>query len=129
MADSSGSRRLVFTGSSTGKARLDSRGAPLGQVVETKKYSTTMAVSTLRNLLSDRALRTGYGIEDLRVRAIESRRRERVFGAGGPGRSKAPRAVKPEKVGDEYDPRTDTAMRAFVRLLAEYLREEDGSAA
>ena len=92
----------------------------VGTVIEAKAYSTTMSLSTLRNLLAQRALRTGYGLEDLRVRGIESRRRERIFGADGPGRSSRLAAgIKLEKIGDDYDPRADTCLRAFVRLCAE----------
>ena len=46
-----------------------------------------MSRSVLQKLLAGRALRTGYGTEDMRVKAIESRRKERVFGADRPGRS------------------------------------------
>ena len=86
-----------------------------------------MALSTLRKLLAARALRTGYGIEDLRIKGIESRRRERVFGADGPGRSSRLAAgVKLEKMDDKYDPRTDTCVRAYVRLRGVQVRARAG---
>ena len=41
-------------------------------------------------------------------------------GADGPGRSSRLAAgIKLEKIGDDYDPRADTCLRAFVRLCAE----------
>ena len=71
-------------------------------------------------MLAGRALRTGYGIENLSVRGIESRRKERVFGATGSGRTKGlSTGIKIEKLGAEYDPREDTVLRALVRMLAE----------
>ena len=53
------------------------------------------------------------------VQAIESRTRERLFGVSGLGRSSRLCAgIKIAKLGDDYDPREDTCVRAFVRLLA-----------
>ena len=73
-------------------------------------------------MLAGKALRTGYGygIQDLSVGGIEWRRRERVFGATGSGRSKGlSTGIKIEKLGADYDPREDTVLRALVRMLAE----------
>eukprot|EP00965_Chrysotila_dentata_P167458 5530108-Pleurochrysis_carterae.AAC.2 len=46
------------------------------QMVKTKGYSTTMALSTLKNLLATQQLRRGEGL----VSFPESRRDERLFG-------------------------------------------------
>ena len=59
---------------------------------------------------------------------IKSRRTERIFGADGPGRSSRLRAgIKLEKIDEEYDPRTDTCVRAYVRLLYEQVRARAGA--
>jgi len=80
-----------------------------------------------QKMLAGKALRTGYGIEGLRVGGIDSRRRERVFGATGTGRSKGlSTGIKLEKLGSEYEPEHDTCLKAFVRLLAEMATEECG---
>jgi len=56
------------------------------RLVETKGYSTTMAISTFRKVEAAQVLQRGAAEG---VHMPESRRRERVFGEGGPGRSKA----------------------------------------
>ena len=75
-----------------------------------------MALSTLRKLLGKSYLRRGDGL----VALPDSRQHERLFGAGGPGRIKRERAAAGclELMGAEYDPRKDTCIKAFVRLLA-----------
>ena len=56
----------------------------------------------------------------LGLHGIASRRRERIFGETGTGRSKyLSTGIKLEQLGAEYDPRNDTCLRAFVRMLAE----------
>ena len=48
----------------------------------------------------------------------ESRVRERLFGEGGPGRSKAlSTGLHLSQLGGMYDPRCDSVVKAFVRLL------------
>ena len=70
-------------------------------------------------MLAGKALRTGYGIEDLRVGGIESRRRERVFGESGSGRTKGlSTGIKIEKLGAEYEPRDDSMTHACARSSA-----------
>lgn len=83
-------------------------------LVERKGYGTTMSISTLQNLSACQYLRRGDGI----VAFEDSRRKERLFGMLG--------RTKPMPVGDneakrnaEYNPLTDTCIKAFVRLLAE----------
>ena len=105
VASSGGSRRLQMT--SSGQTR---RGA--GPVISaTSGYSSTMAISTLRKLLGARVLRRGDGI----IALPESRRKERLLA----GRTKLmSKLVKMEVLMRDYDPRLDTAIKAFVRLLA-----------
>ena len=70
-----------------------------------------MAISTLRKLLGARVLRRGDGI----IALPESRRKERLLA----GRTKLmSKLVKMEVLMRDYDPRLDTAIKAFVRLLA-----------
>ena len=120
VAESGGARRIV-TGAE-GLARKPMRGKEgPAQLVATKNAtSTTASRSILQKCLAGKALRTGYGIEDLSVSGIASRRRERVFGETGSGRSKGlSTGIKIEKLGAEYEPRNDTVLRALVRMLAE----------
>ena len=48
----------------------------------------------------------------------DSRRNERIFGSKGRS-SYASSLIKWEKLGDDYNPREDTCIKAFVRLLAQ----------
>ena len=82
----------------------------------TKGSSTSQALGTLRTLLAAQKLRRGEGP----VVMPESRRNERLFGADGRGRSsRLSTGVKFEKLGDNYNTKEDTCIRAFVRLLAQ----------
>ena len=85
-------------------------------LITTRGYGTTMALSTLRKLLTKRYLREGDGLFSV----PESRRRERLFGEKGSGRMTCVRAASAcmELLGCDYDPRKDTCIKAFVRLLA-----------
>ena len=70
-----------------------------------------MALSTLRNLLATQMLRRGDGV----IATPDSRRKERLLA----GRTKlASKEVKMEVLMRDYNPREDTCIRAFVRLLA-----------
>ena len=70
-----------------------------------------MAISTLKKLLGAQTLRRGDGV----LKLPDSRRKERLLA----GRtSLATTMVKLEKLGQDYIPRKDTCIRAFVRLLA-----------
>eukprot|EP00965_Chrysotila_dentata_P208622 6184803-Pleurochrysis_carterae.AAC.5 len=86
VATSSGSKRLVLT--SEGFQRQPMRGKSGGptQMVKMKGYSTTMALSILKNLLATQQLRRGEGF----VSVPESRRNERLFGVTGAGHTKLP---------------------------------------
>lgn len=87
---------------------------PPAKLVETKGYSTTMALSTFRKVEAAQILRRGAGGE---VQIPASRVSQRVFGEGGPGRSKAlSTGLHMSQLGDGYDPRADTCLAAFARL-------------
>ena len=83
--------------------------------METKGYATTSAISTFKKVEAVQVLRRGTS----EVACIpESRVSERLFGEGGPGRSKAlSTGLHLSQLGSEYNPRCDTCLRAFVRLL------------
>jgi hypothetical protein len=87
-------------------------------LVVTKGYSTSMALSTLRKLIGNQYLNRGDGIYANPM----SRRRERLFGQWGTGRTKCESRLGSceAKMGtcDGFDPREDTCLKAFVRLLA-----------
>lgn len=115
-ADAGASRRLVTQ--AAGEARKPMRGSHEGpeRLITTKGYGTTMAISTLKKLLVLRYLRRGDGI----VATPDSRRKERLFGANGTGRSsRLLTNVKLEKLrGPDYSPRQDTCISAFVRSIS-----------
>ena len=82
--------------------------------MDTKGYTTTMALSTFRKVEAVQILRRGAGGD---VQMPASRVSERVFGEGGPGRSKAlSTGLHMSQLGSEYDPRADTCLAAFARL-------------
>ena len=62
-------------------------------------------------------LRRGDGV----IAAPDSRRKQRLFGVHGRGRTKdLANGIKLEKLlTPDYDPRSDTCITAFVRLLKE----------
>ena len=65
----------------------------------------------LRKLLGASTLRKGDGV----IALPDSRRRERLLQAG---RTKLTSKVKLETLRSDYNPRLDTCIKAFVRLLA-----------
>ena len=87
-------------------------------LVTTKGYATSCALSTLRKLLGLQYLNRGDGIYANPI----SRRRERLFGQWGTGRTKCESRLGSceAKTGacGGFDPRGDTCLEAFVRLLA-----------
>ena len=117
VATSGGSRRLQM--SSSGQTRRKSRTDTVaGVATATAGYATTMAISTLRKLLGAQLLRRGDGVLAL----PDSRRKERLLA----GRTKlASKEVKMEVLMRDYDPREDTCIRAFVRLLAAQTPPDD----
>ena len=113
-----GSRRL--TTSEAGQTKARGGGAKAGQVVPRKPIDTSMSISTLKTRLATRALQAGDGIGDYHLPA--SRRTSRLFGDAG--RTKGQRSgVKIVKIDADYDPTTDTCVRAFVRLMAQHAQE------
>ena len=91
------------------------------QLVKTRGYSTTVALSVLKHMLMQDVLRRGDGLH----RVPDARRTERLFAHG---RTKLfSNGIKLEKVGVEGDylPQTDTCISAFIRLLAAAARESD----
>ena len=92
--------------------------------MKTKGYSTTMAIYTLKNMLVGQLLRRGDGVISFPV----SRRHDRLFAAGGAGRTKVmSSSIKIEKLDAGYDPLDDTCIKAFVRLLAARAHSEAGN--
>ena len=122
VASTGGSRRLAT--SSSGMARAPMRGVHEGpaRLVPTRGYSTTMALSTLKNMLSAQYLRRGDGI----IATPASRRAARLFGTGRLTRGST--GIKLEKLqGDGYEPASDTCLSAFVRLLKEAAESQGDS--
>ena len=69
----------------------------------------------MRTLLGRQQLRRGDGL----ISMPASRRNERLFGVTGIGRTKSLSAgIKLENLGKDYDPREDTCVKAYVRLMA-----------
>ena len=84
----------------------------LGVATATVGYATTQCISTLRKLLGASMLRRGDGV----IALPESRRKERLLNVG---RTKlASKYVKSEVLCRDYNPRLDTCIKAFVRILA-----------
>ena len=93
------------------------RGGKQGpaKLTVTKGYNTTQTLSVLNKLLAANMLRRGDGLYSTPA----SRRKERLFGVTGAGRTSARRmGVKLERLGADYEPRLDTCLKAYVRLLA-----------
>ena len=107
-ANRSGSRNQQVRGA--GQMRLAADEDGQRRVIETKGYSTTMSISTLQHMLTQKYLRRGDGI----IAVPASRRAERIFGAHGPGRSKVLQLGKLESVDAEYSPRNATYVSRHV---------------
>ena len=122
IASAGGARRLTTSNEGQAVVRQMTVHQGSSRLVATKGYSTSMALSTLRKMLGKSYLRRGDGI----VSMPAARRNERLFGQSGSGRTKLQRAgsCKLECLGAEYDPREDTCIRAFVRLLAARAAQE-----
>ena len=112
VASSSGSRRLQMSSSGQSVAGLKTGTYGPPRLITTRGYSTTMALSTMKHVLSHQELLRGNSTHSL----PDSRRKVRLFGQG---RTKTLSShIKYEHVED-YEPREDTCIRAFVRLLAQ----------
>ena len=97
-------------------------GAAGTRLVPTRGYSTTMALSTLKNMLSTQYLQRGDGT----FATPASRRAARLFGTGRLTRGST--GIKLEKLqGDGYEPASDTCLSAFVRLLKEAAESQGDS--
>jgi hypothetical protein len=115
----SGSRRTTMSTSSQAQEKPSRNSGKEGpaQLVQTKGCPTMQSLSILSNLLVSKVLRQGDG-------TVDSRRKERLFGATGSGRTSLPRAgAKLERLGEDYDPLQDSCMAAFVCLMAEEAQE------
>ena len=99
--------------SSTGQTRRSGRTDTMeGVVTATIGYATTQCIFTLRKLLGASQLCRGDGV----IAFADCRRKERLLGVG---RTKlASKWVKLEVLQNDYKPRLDTCVKAFVRLLA-----------
>lgn len=117
-ATSCGSRRKTITTEGVLRVPLGPGKQGPANLIKTKGYSTTQALSTLNHLLVTKVLHEGSGL----YATPESRRKERLFGEHGAGRTKLPSSgVKLEARLMEakgYSPCADTCIRAFVRMLA-----------
>ena len=86
-----------------------------GQLVKTSGYAGSMAVSTLKHMLATNRLRRG----DDKYCTPPSRLKERVFGGAGTGRSTRISAGQSKAKREmNYDPRADSVLDAYIRLLA-----------
>ena len=111
-AKQSGSRRLQTSTSGLTRVGLAPGYEGPSKLVTTRGYGSTMSLSTLNFMLVRGYLRVGDGL----VATPMSRRKERLFGVG---RTSLPSAgVKLELLGADYDPKSDTCVKAFVRCIA-----------
>ena len=124
-ASNSGSKHLTVSSAGVARApQLKGKEGP-AKLVCTKGYSTTMAVSTLKNVLASQYLRRGEGIAALK----DSRRKVRLFDTGRSKlRSSGPSASKSVDE-NKYDAFSDTCIRAFIRLLADMVETQQESTA
>ena len=86
--------------------------------MSTKGYSTTMMLSTFRKVEARNVLRRGASDQ---LAIPDSRVAERVFGEGGPGRSKLfsghlSYTKLPAELGVWVEPRLNSCLNAFARL-------------
>ena len=116
------SKRLELT--AAGHTLVGMPGGKFGpnRLTTRKEYSTTMALSTLKNLLVTQKLRRGDGP----FVYPQSRRNERLFGEHGRSKRQSSH-IKLEKLllQEAYDPRKDSCLKAFVRLMAQATSKRD----
>ena len=115
VASTGGARNISFR--KEGRAHVPVKQGKEGpaNLSMTKGYKTSQALSTLNKLLAANMLRRGNGL----YTTPASRRKERLFGVTGSGRTSARRAgVKLENLAVDYRPQLDTVLKAYVRLLA-----------
>ena len=95
-------------------------------MVPTIGYSTSLAkkTKTLATLVAQQKLQLGDGIDGVTI--APTRRRERMLEGG---RSRGKRVgVKLERVGSDYNPREDSCIKAFVRLMAQVAQDHEEEA-
>ena len=112
LASAIGSKHQVFFSGHT--TIVPMRGVSEGpaQLVRTAGHNTTTYISTLNNMLARQYLRAGDGI----YATPDARRKERLL--SGTGRLSLGSGGAKLSVGDVYDPRSDTCLEAFIRLIA-----------
>lgn len=109
VASTGGSRRLTMSATGMKRAPLKQGGiAGPASLVRTKGYSSSQAISVLNNLLTAQKLRLGDGIQTRRAERLMSDGRVTLSSSG----------CNIEKLGADYDPRQETCVKAFVRLLS-----------
>ena len=117
-ATSCGSRRFTTTTEGVMRDPLGSGKQGPANLIKTRGYPTTQALSVINHLLVSQVLREGSGL----YATPESRRKERLFGENGAGRTKLlSSGMKLEArvmAAEGYSPRHDTCIKAFVCLLA-----------
>ena len=118
-ATSIASRRMKLSAGGFAAHPLRGKHEGPAQLVETKGYSTTMAISTLKGLLSTNYLRKGDGI----IAIPDCRRVERLFGKSG--RMSLGSSGFKIAMSDEYNYRNDTCIKAFIRILAQKASEKN----
>ena len=120
VAESSASRRLELSAGGRAHRPLKSGAEGPANLVSTRGYSTTVALSTLKHMIMQQQLRKGDGMYTV----PDSRRTERLMVHG---RTKlAHTCAKLENLEKlalpgpqaEYSPENDTCVKAFVRLCA-----------
>ena len=109
-----GSRHLTFAKAGMTRVPLRKAGAqgPEKLIVKKQVSGSTMSITTLKHLLVARELKSGEGAVQMPL----SRRKDRLFGSEGPGRTKLlSKGVRVDMLGGgAYDPRKDTCVKSFV---------------
>jgi hypothetical protein len=115
VAASGGSRRQVLAGEGLKRCPLlkhELEGP--AQLVTTRGYSTTMVISTMKNMAAASYLRRGGGV----VETPDSRVKQRLV--EGTGRmTLGSSSSKLSLSRSDYDPRTDTCVAALARKIRE----------
>ena len=138
-AASAGSKRLTVGADTFKSNTLTVQAGPV-DLRPRKGDSSTMYSSVLNHLLITQVLRKGSGL----YATPDARRKERLFGVSGPGRTSLPRSgVKlrsstqsrsksvEERLRAEtgYEPASDTCVKALIRLLVARAEDALGSSA
>ena len=121
-ARSNGSRRLTVSISARSRPSLRGASGP-AKLIATKGCGTSASLSVLKHMLATQVLRRGDGV----IATPDSRRKERLFGVHGHGRTKyLSSGIKLENLrSPDYDPRSDSCVKACVRLMKEAAESQD----